>query len=263
MGGSTSTQRAGAKLKELRKRLGLTLRAVQTHSRILAEKKQNYDFFISRAWLNSVENGEYTPGPCKLYTLGAIYGTHWTNLFAFYGLNLRDFERDQAMFAPPKTQLVPEAGEGFGDSLVVPMMGQDNALLDKTNLISRLGDTWGSVPIRALQHLDLKNGVYGVIGASDFTMYPLLRPGSIVQIDENQTKPSQAKWKNEHDRPIYFIELREEFICSWCEIRDGTLLAVPYPSPKSEIRKFAHPREAEVVGRVTSVAAMPLAGPQP
>jgi transcriptional regulator with XRE-family HTH domain len=262
MGGSSSRQKAGAKLKELREGLGLTLRAVQTHSKSLAEKNQNYDFFISRAWLNSVENGEYTPGPCKLYTLGAIYHTHWTNLFAFYGLNLRDFERDQAMFAPPNTQLVPE-DSSFGDSLVVPMMQQGNLPLDKTNLISRLSEIWGTVPIRALQHLDLRNGVYGVIGASDFTMYPLLRPGSIVQIDENQTKPSQVKWKNEHDRPIYFIELRKEFICSWCEIQEGTLLAVPYPSPNSEIRKFAHPREAEVVGRVTSVAAMQLAGPQP
>src|ERR1700682_5952159 len=141
MGGSSSTQRAGAKLKELREHLSLTLRAVQTQSRILAEKKQNYDFFISRAWLNSVENGEYTPGPCKLYTLGAIYRTHWTNLFAFYGLNLRDFERDQAMFAPPKTQLVRETSDGFGDSLVVPMMRHEDLMLDKTNLISRLGAT--------------------------------------------------------------------------------------------------------------------------
>jgi hypothetical protein len=196
--------------------------------------------------------------------LGAIYRTHWTTLFAFYGLSLRDFERDQAMFAPPKTQLVPEEqSDTLCDSIVVPMTSEDNFALDKTNLISRLGETWESVPIRAFQHLDLQHGVYGVIGASDFTMYPLLRPGSIVQIDENQTKPSQVKWKNEHDRPIYFIELRGEFICSWCEILEGTLLAVPYPSPKSEIRKFAHPREAEVVGRVMSVAAMPLAGPEP
>lgn len=259
----SSTQRAGAKLKELRKRLGLTLRAVQTHSKSLAEKKQNYDFFISRAWLNSVENGEYTPSPCKLYTLGAIYRTHWTSLFSFYGLNLRDFERDQAMFAPPKTQLVPLDNDGVSDFLVVPMTPPENFALDKTNLISRLGETWGTVPLRALRHLDLKNGAYGVIGASDFTMYPLLRPGSLVQIDENQTKPSQVKWKNEHDRPIYFIELRGEFICSWCEIREDTLLAVPYPSPKSEVRRFVHPRDAEVVGRVTSVAAMHLAGPQP
>lgn len=263
MAGSSSTERAGTKLKELRERLGLTLRAVESHSRILAEKKQNSDFFISRAWLNSVENGEYTPGPCKLYTLGAVYRTHWTNLFAFYGLNLRDFERDQAMFAPPKTQLVLEDNDGFGDTIAVPLTRHEKFALDKTNLISRLGETWGTVPIRALQYLDLKHGVYGVIGSSDFTMYPLLRPGSIVQIDENQTKPSQVKWKDEHDRPIYFIELRGEFICSWCEIREGVLLAVPYPSPKSEIRRFVHPREAEVVGRVTSVAAMHLAGPQP
>ena len=64
------TERAGAKLKQLREQLGLTLRAVQALSRQLAEKKQNYDFFISRGWLNNVENGTYTPGPSKLYSLG-------------------------------------------------------------------------------------------------------------------------------------------------------------------------------------------------
>jgi hypothetical protein len=35
-----------------------------------------------------------------------------------------------------------------------------------------------------------------------------------------------------------FSELRGEFICSWCEIREGLLLALPYPNPKREIRRF-------------------------
>ena len=177
-------------------------------------------------------------------------------------MNLSDFGRDQARFAPPKTQLVSESDESVAETIVVPLGSREHLKLDKTNLLSRLGAIWGTVPIRALQHLDLKNGAYGVIGASDFTMYPLLRPGSIVQIDENQKKPAQAKWRDEHDRPIYFIELREEFICSWCEIREGMLLALPYPNPKREIRRFVYPREAEIIGRVTSVA-MHLVGPQP
>lgn len=263
MDGGKSTELAGQRLKQLRDKLGLTLRKVEALSKRLASEKQNQDFFISRGWLNNVENGSYTPSIFKLYALGAIYRTHWSNIFLFFGLNLSDFGRDQAKFAPPKTQLVTDFEENGVESLDVPLGSQGNLKLDQTNLLSRLSEIWGTVPIRALQHLDLKHGSYGVIGATDFTMYPLLRPGSIVQIDENQRKPSLVKWKNEHDRPIYFIELRGGFICSWCEIRDGMLLALPYPNPKSEVRRFAYPREAEIVGRVTNVTAMQLVGPQP
>jgi len=92
-------------------------------------------------------------------------------------------------------------------------------------------------------------------------MFPLLRPGSIVQIDSNQRKVLHVKWQNEHERPIYFIELRGEYICSWCEVQNGHLLAIPYPNSICEIRQFAYPRDAEIVGRVTGVA-MRLAGTQ-
>ena len=85
-------------------------------------------------------------------------------------------------------------------------------------------------------------------------MWPLIRPGSIVQIDGNQRKVLPVKWENEHERPIYFVELRDEYICSWCEIREGHLLAVPYPNSRCEIRRFPYPREADIIGRVTGVA---------
>jgi hypothetical protein len=51
-----------------------------------------------------------------------------------------------------------------------------------------------------------------------------------------------------------FSELRKEYICSWCEIREGHLLAVPYPNSRCEIRRFPYPQEADIIGRVTGVA---------
>ena len=51
-----------------------------------------------------------------------------------------------------------------------------------------------------------------------------------------------------------FAELRDEYICSWCEIREGHLLAFPRPNSRCEIRRFPYPREADIVGRVTGVA---------
>jgi transcriptional regulator with XRE-family HTH domain len=246
------TQSAGIRLKQVRERLGLTLRQVEAHSRRLAAQKQNQDYFISRGWLNNIENGSHKLSFFKLYALGAIYHVHWSSIFSFFGCNLSDFDRDQAMFAPPKTQLTSDAREA-DDTIVVPMRSRDDLQLDKTNLLSKLGEIWGEIPIRLIQHLDLRNGVYGFVGMSDRTMYPIIRPGSIVQIDQNQRKILPIKWQNEHERPIYFTELRGEFICSWCEMSRGYLSAVPHPNSKCEVRRFAYPREAEIVGRVVGV----------
>jgi len=259
MNASGPTNFGGVSLKQLRERLGFTLREVEARSKQLALKKKNQDFFISRGWLNNVENGAYTPGVYKLYSLGAIYQTHWSNIFALFGLHLSDFGRDQAMFAPPKTQLAADSNE-TDETIAVPLQSNEALSLDRTNLLSKLVEIWGEIPVRFIQHLDLRNGVYGVIGISDFTMYPIIRPGSIVQIDQNQRKIASAKWDNEHERPIFFIELRGEYICSWCEMKDGYLSAVPHPNSKCEVRRFSYPREAEIVGRVVGVT-MRLAAP--
>ena len=249
---SEQSERAGLRMKGLRERLGLTLREVEAHSRRLADQKQNQDFFISRGWLNNIENGVYTPSIFKLYALGAIYHVHWSSIFSLFGCNLSDFGRDQALFAPRKTQLASGAVDS-DDTMVVPMSPREELQLDRTNLLSRLGEIWGEIPIRLIQHLDLRNGVYGFVGMSDRTMYPIIRPGSIVQIDQNQQRILPLRWPNEHERPIYFIELRGQYICSWCEMREGYLSAVPHPNSKCEVRRFSHPREAEIVGRVIGV----------
>jgi len=64
--------------------------------------------------------------------------------------------------------------EADGETIVVPLRSQADLKLDKTNLLSRLVEIWGEVPIRLIQHLDLRKSVYGLIGMSDFTMYPIL-----------------------------------------------------------------------------------------
>jgi len=99
---------------------------------------------------------------------------------------------------------------------VVPMKSDKQFKLDRTNLLARLGKIWSKVPIRLLQHLDLRHGVYGFVGLS------------IVQIDQNRRKVVQGKWEDEDHRPIYFVELLGEFSCSWCEMLDGDLNAVPH-----------------------------------
>jgi len=246
------TAQAGTKLKQLREQCGLTLREVEARSKRLAKRKQNQDYFISRGWLNNIENGSHKLSFFKLYALGTIYRVHWSSIFSLFGCNLSDFDRDQAMFAPPKTQLAAWTSE-LQETITVPLESREELRLDRTNLLSRLVEIWGEIPIRLIQHLDLRNGVYGFVGMSDNRMFPIIRPGSIVQIDQNQRKILPRAWKDEDDRPIYFVELRGGFLCSWCELSDGYLSAVPHPKSKCEVLRFSYPREAEIVGRVIGV----------
>ncbi|MCX6616362.1 MAG: hypothetical protein NTZ98_09700, partial [Acidobacteria bacterium] len=89
-----------------------------------------------------------------------------------------------------------------------------------------------------------------------------ITPGAFVQIDTEQRKLETEGWRNEFERPVYFIETRAAFICSWVMLlKPGHLLLQPYSlSPcRAEIKLV--PDEAEIVGRVTGLA-MQLAGAQ-
>ena len=257
------TRSSGAKLKQLRDRLGLTLRAVEARSRTLALEKKSQDYFVSRGWLNNVENSSLTPSIYKIYALGVIYHEKWSDILALFGVHVAEIGRDQALFGLPNTTLVSQVAEpDAADNIVVSLRVQEDLQLEKTNLLTRLREIWGEIPVPLLQHLDMKKFVYGYVGLEDFTMYPLIRPGTFVQIDENQRKIKPGTWRNEFERPIYFIELRGAYLCSWCEIKDGHLLSIPYSTSPCEIRRFPYPREADIIGRVIGVT-MRIAEVQP
>jgi hypothetical protein len=58
----------------------------------------------------------------------------------------------------------------------------------------------------------------------------------------------------------YFTELREEYACGWCELREGHLILVPHTTSPQPIRRFTHLDEAEIIGRVTGVAMRIVGG---
>lgn len=91
---------------------------------------------------------------------------------------------------------------------------------------------------------------YAHLGLADFTMYPMIRPGALLKIDQSQSKLVTNSWHHEHERPIYFIELRGAYGCGWCELQGNQLLIIPHPSSPASVRRFTYPREAEILGRV-------------
>ena len=85
-------------------------------------------------------------------------------------------------------------------------------------------------------------------------MYPILQPGTFVQVDESKRVVVEHQWRSEYERPIYFVETREGFTCCWCSSRLNSLVLQPHPLSPTPVRILKHPQEAEVIGQVVGVA---------
>jgi transcriptional regulator with XRE-family HTH domain len=245
---------AGQRLKALRVRLGLSTRDVQTKSQQIAAEKHNQEYYLSHAWLTDIEKGKFTPGIFKLYSLSAIYHRRFSEVASYFGVQIADLGRDSASIGLPRTHLLDSVGDADIKNVTLPVKFKPDFRFEKTNLLARVVEKWDEVPVGLLQHLDLRKSTYGYIGLEDFTLYPLIRPGSLVQIDAKQRKISSVKWTTEFERPIYFTELRDGYVCSWCEIDRGQLIVIPHPHSHQEVRRFDYPSQAEIVGRVTGIA---------
>jgi transcriptional regulator with XRE-family HTH domain len=246
--------RAGEQLRELRNRLGITTREVEEFSRTIAEDRQNEEFYISNAWLTQLENKNSIPSIYKLYSLSVIYRTKFNDLLVVFGVDLNASAKYQLALPLQNTHLTSLESPDPEKAITFPVRFDKSFSLEKTSLIARMVEVWGEVPIALIQKLDVRHCQYGYVGLQDYTMYPLLRPGSFVQISTQSNRTDAGEWRTEFDRPIYFIELRDGYACSWCEVRGSQITLIPHPLSGSSIRQFDYPAEAEIIGQVTGVA---------
>lgn len=241
-------------LKDIRFRLGITTREVADLSDKIAEAEGNSEFHISNAWLTQVENSDSVPSIFKLYSLSAIYRVKFTDLLLLYGVDLQRLAHHQLASPLPQTHLANLDVYDQERTVSFPVRFDPSFDIDNTSLLSRIVEVWGEVPISLIQHLDIRHGLYGYIGLHDTMLYPLLRPGSFVQIDPRVRKIQALRWRTEFDRPIYFVELRDGYACSWCELQDGHLLLLPHPLSPCRTRRVPYGTESEIVGQVCAVA---------
>jgi hypothetical protein len=204
-----------------------------------------------------VENGRFVPGSAKMASLCAIYGLEIGELQALYGIDPTDIRMERPIYGPPKTHLV-SMSEKAADGAAPAMDTAKRPVIAETNLLTRLIDRWGDLPVPLLRKLALKKSVYGFIGTEDFTMSPLLPPGTFVQIDLRQNYirrgPFPQGASQNFSRPIYFLDIRTGYACGWCELQGDKLTLLPHPDSGERTRTFKYPSEVTIVGRVTGVA---------
>ncbi len=241
----------GENLRQIRESLGLTIRDVEAASTRLAEKYGNPDYVISLSRLSDIETKGITPNIYKLYSFSVIYRRDFRELLGFYGVDLRKSGDDNDVVKIPRTHTLSSIS---GGQVEVPVRLDPGFDTRTTSAMGRMIVKWGTVPLSALEQFKQREYTYGYVGTDDRTMYPLLLPGSFVQIDESRRKVEEGPWRSEYERPIYFLETREGFVCSWCEVNGSMLALRPHPMSPVRTRLFRYGSEVEVLGQVVGIA---------
>jgi transcriptional regulator with XRE-family HTH domain len=230
---------AGRKLKVLRNDRSLTSRQVEDASRRIAAAMGDKRFCISNGWLTQLENGDSEPSICKIFSLCAIYKVRAADLIRLYDVDIEQTEKYEPIANPHTTQLLAAETE---DSQSISLCDRPTTVLP------------GNVRSLKSPLAQLNPGAeticYGYIGLNDMTMYPMIRPGSLVRIDTSHNKVQSSTNHNQFERPIYFVELRESYACGWCELQGNDLLIIPHHTSPARIRRLTYIKDAEIVGRV-------------
>jgi hypothetical protein len=202
--------------------------------------------------LSDIETKGIIPSIFRLYSFAAIYRREYRELLSFYGLELDGISADISFGHPQKSHL----SEALSNvtQVRIPTRLDPGFSLQKTTDLRRVIEQWGTVPMAYLALFADDRYTYGYIGSEDFTMYPILPPGSFVQVDEAKNKVGEGTWRSEYERPIYFVEMRDGFTCCWCSVKRDSIVLQPHPLSPVSVRVLKYPQEAEVLGQVIGIA---------
>ena len=237
----------GTRLRRSRERLGLTYRDVERVSYELACQRGRPDFIVHLSRLADIENRDVTPSIYKLYTLAVIYHLDPKEVCEWYEVPFEGHFSDGVQISAPNTHLAAAPAK-----LRVPIRFDPAFDPRRTDFLTRMVERWGDLEgtffDQSPRHL------YGYVGANDMRMHPLIRAGSLVLVDPKLRQVKNFGWTNEYERPVYFVELRDQFRCCWCQHENGKMTLIPHPLSSYAPEIYRHPDEAEVVGQVVGVA---------
>ena len=241
----------GFNLRVLREKLGLTMRDIETASTEIARRRNNEEYSIPISRLSDFETKGVIPSIYRLYSLSVIYRKDFRELLAWYGIDLSQPMTDLEIAAPPRSHI----STALANADVVQMPVKLDPAFDpkKTLNFGRMVEQWGTVPLAYLEQFSKVDYTYGYVGSEDFTMYPILPPGSFIQVDESRNKVVEGGWRSEYERPIYFVETRDGYTCCWCTVGREDLILQSHPlSPVQP--KVVRNSQAEVIGQVVGIA---------
>ena len=242
---------AGQRLRRARERLGLRFRDVEQASQGVAERHGNQEFVVLISRLSDIESHGTLPSIYRLYSLCCIYRLNLNEVLGWFGIPVESMAADAGTVAIEKTHAVNFDADGAEVSL--PISLDPGIDLRRTFFVSEVVQRWGKLPLALVGGIDVKRYRYGFVGTEDWSMNPAVPAGSLLIIDDTKRKIQATGWRNQAERPIYFLEHRDGHYCRWCSVKDGAISLLPDPSSEAPVLTFPT-NEIDVIGQVVGLA---------
>src|SRR5260370_15551343 len=224
----SSSSEAGKRLRAKRERRQLSIRDVERSRQRIVEEKKTPAYYVPHNWVSDLENGKSKPRLEKFHSLSLIYKCDINEILALFGLNIGDLDKEQGLIALPYTHLSGRAISRAEPMVPTSLKLQDKVLLEQTNLVHRMFQGLGEMPLFLVQHAGVRDVLYGYVGTEDYTLDPLIRPGTFVQIDPHHNNVTKGILPSQSDRPVSFFHLPNiSYACGWCDYYRSRLLLVP------------------------------------
>lgn len=123
---------------------------------------------------------------------------------------------------------------------------------DPASATRRLLNAWSDIPLLLMLDVDWDRGPLVLVGLSDRMMWPLIPPGSLLQLDPKVRKVENGSW-SEFERPIYLIEFKGRFYCCHAQRRGDTLRLISHAESLSPPSISVPFKEAKVRGQLTPI----------
>jgi hypothetical protein len=101
-------------------------------------------------------------------------------------------------------------------------------------------EQWGTVPLAYLEQFSKFDYTYGYVGSEDFTMYPILPPGSFIQVDESRNKVVEGVWRSEVREADLLCRDPGGYTCCWCTLGREDLILQSHPLSPVAAQSGAH-----------------------
>ena len=243
---------AGQRLRRSRERLNLKFRDVEQASQQIAERHDNQEFVVLISRLSDIESHGTLPSIYRLYSLCCIYRLDLNEVLGWYGIGMESMAADAGLVQIEKTHAIGFSADA-GAEVTLPISLNPGIDLSKTFFVSEVVQRWGKLPLALVGGIDVKRYRYGFVGTDDWSMNPAVPAGALLVIDDTKRKIQTSGWRNQGERPIYFLEHRDGHYCRWCSVKDSVISLIPDPSSEAPVLTFPA-SEIDVIGQVIGLA---------
>jgi transcriptional regulator with XRE-family HTH domain len=243
----------GQLLRAARTKPRLSLREVAVISRKIAHQLGDRKYSVSPSSLSDYEQFDVPPRHFhKAVTLCSLYGLQFRVFLKAIGIVMEEAGTEPIPDHLARRTLEREPVES----------SNGNDMSGRSGFLEQMLERCEEIPFFLRQSIGPLSGLgdpslddWFWIGGEHDVLHPALTNGLFALVNRRDRRPIHFTSKPAWQQPVYVIELRNgTYLCACCGIENGTLVIHPYSDQFRRSERLRYHHDAEVVGRIVTVA---------